>query len=483
MALLDALLNGTLVPQNFGLPPEVLPWQQPQAAPAQPQKLPPPEMEPTAPKAAAPRPDFGAGHSELGTILQGIFGNGVIGGLGKAISANTAQGATVDRQNKTYDALIEKGLDAQTAEMVVRNPDIAKSIIPQLFGTSGPPEIVKIPGAYGQEQSVVWNPRTRKYDPVSSVMSGGAQQPMVQPGLESAPGGSNAAAAPATAPASATPLVIPGASDQGPAPAPASPAPPASQGSGQYIIGNAVPKAPDGYVHRLAEDGSGYLYSHDGRPLFESKAEADARAKATEKRATDRVDQEQQMQGVGNIIADARNLTKSPGFDDGLYLSQFRVDVPFIGQVNPVGGPMRIVDRDNPANSINDEIGAIQNRLNLVVGRAYLKGQGQVSNFERQMVADAIGSLASATSKADFQMRLSSVERMIEDMNSGKKLEGKNYNARPTEAEIRDSVNLNGPYGAQFKPGAVQALAQKYRVDEADMQDYLNKLFLRTQGR
>ena len=46
---------------------------------------------------------------------------------------------------------------------------------------------------------------------------------------------------------------------------------------GDYVIGQAVPKAPEGYVHKLAANGQGYLYTREGRPVFESKAEVDAR--------------------------------------------------------------------------------------------------------------------------------------------------------------------------------------------------------------
>lgn len=64
----------------------------------------------------------------------------------------------------------------------------------------------------------------------------------------------------------------------------APPAPPPAVPAG-FKIGAAVPKAPDNYVHKLASDGSGYLYNEKGQPVFETKVEAEERAKTAAKRA------------------------------------------------------------------------------------------------------------------------------------------------------------------------------------------------------
>lgn len=61
-----------------------------------------------------------------------------------------------------------------------------------------------------------------------------------------------------------------------PAPAPVGAAPAAPQ----YIIGEAVPKPPEGFVHKLAPDGAGYLYRPDGQPVFEPKSAMDERSKS-----------------------------------------------------------------------------------------------------------------------------------------------------------------------------------------------------------
>lgn len=121
---------------------------QPQAPPPQLQKLPPPETEPTAPpkptrsviKSDA-SPDFESGYSTAGTILHGLFGNGVIGGLGEAMSQNAAHDAGVAGANSTYQALVGKGVDPKLAEAAVRNPSILQQIAPGVFGPKAPIKI------------------------------------------------------------------------------------------------------------------------------------------------------------------------------------------------------------------------------------------------------------------------------------------------------------------------------------------------------
>ena len=123
--------QGRMPPPSQGVPMGMVP---PQGAQA-PAPLPPPETEPTAPAKRVARPDFNDGHSEMGTVLQGLFGDGVIGGLGKAMSVNAQHGAQVERKNQTYDWLVNsKGVDSETARMIVTNPDAAKALLPKLLG-------------------------------------------------------------------------------------------------------------------------------------------------------------------------------------------------------------------------------------------------------------------------------------------------------------------------------------------------------------
>lgn len=55
----------------------------------------------------------------------------------------------------------------------------------------------------------------------------------------------------------------------------------------QFRIGPAVPKPPEGFVHKLAPNGSGYLYDQAGQPVFENKTQAEERAKVEVGNAAD----------------------------------------------------------------------------------------------------------------------------------------------------------------------------------------------------
>lgn len=103
------------------------------------ERLPPPEMEPTAPQntsglttgsiarpaipASTSTPDFS--HSFADTLTN--VGNAL---QGKA-TANLGED-TLSR-NKTYQALIAKGLDPVSAEAAVRNPAVLQSVLPAVF--------------------------------------------------------------------------------------------------------------------------------------------------------------------------------------------------------------------------------------------------------------------------------------------------------------------------------------------------------------
>jgi len=131
--------------------------------------LPPPETELTAPKKRVPRPDFNDGYSEAGTILHGLFGNGVIGGLGQAMSANASHGAQVEARNQTYDWLTsKKNIDPETAKLIVTNPDVAKQMLPKLLGIRGDKREWKQIGEdqYGKKSMGWVNPSTGEVTPV-----------------------------------------------------------------------------------------------------------------------------------------------------------------------------------------------------------------------------------------------------------------------------------------------------------------------------
>lgn len=503
--------------------------------------MPGPQSKPVAAPAPAPMPM--SAPVSAGTFLTGALRGAsqannpigmLLGGLGGALGA----GEQVDQRRQSYELLIQSGFDPAEAALAIQNPALAqqvaarrekmmalskddadtnknieylvrtgkltkeqaemlkgatpemrKQVIAAAFSTKAP-DIKTITGPYGQETAVTWDAQSNSWKPVQ-VGSGGPV---------AAPMGSPAPMAPAPQ------MPAPGAAMGAPAmPAPqaSAPAPSTDVEIGQpqieqpqippgMSVGPGVPKAPEGYVHRVAPDGSGFLYGANGQPVFESKAEADARAKATEKRATERVDAENQRSGSTAIIDSARGLTKMPGFESALALGRASIDVGIPTPFGFVGGDItslpkalgRTFDKDNPAWGAVDQISAVQKSLNLIVGKAFLKGQGQVSNFERQMVADAIGDISKASNAADFQFRLNHAQRLVDAAASGDPgaiQKAASQPSRPTNDEITGLI-YQGEYGPTFKQDRLDALAKKYNVAPEDMQKYVNELYLRSRG-
>lgn len=193
-----------------------------------------------------------------------------------------------------------------------------------------------------------------------------------------------------------------------------------------------------------------------------------------------------QGEGVKAIVKDARSLSQAPGFDSALQIARTSLNVGVnAGDFGHFGGDVlapakqlaRMASSQSPAWSTLDAITQAQEQLSLVAGRAFLKGQGQVSNFERQMVRESIGGLSNAANAADFQFRLNAVERMLEDMNAGRKIPKEGYNARPTTEEITGVIDAGK---GTFSTAGIETLAKKYNVAPIDMQKYVVDVFGRS---
>lgn len=414
---------------------------------------------------------------------------------------NLDQDATA--RNATYTALLSKGIDADTAKLAVSNPHVLQAMLPQLFGAKQAPQIVEFDGPYGQKQKKFWNPKANKYEdastlfdapaPVAPVAPAQAGPQMVAPVAPVTTAALGPVSMPGTQPSDdRAPPTLPNFSPGSPwgTPASASPSVPQSPprlgiqqqapapAAIDYVVGTAVTKAPEGAVHKIAPDGSGFLYSRAGQPIFESKADADTRAKLAEKRADTQTEAQQQVEGVSAIINDARKLTKTPGFDKALTLGRLSFDVGIPTPWGTLGGDVmtlpkqvaRAYDPENPAWSLGDDLKSIQNRLSLLVARPMMKGQGQVSDSERAMIANAIGGIGNATSPADFHFRLNSVQRMIDNMNmTGAKRTGE-ANIKPTTEEVRSLIDTRTN---TFSQSGLDALAQKYGTSSSEMQQYV----------
>lgn len=293
-----------------------------------------------------------------------------------------------------------------------------------------------------------------------------------------------------------------------PAAAQATPAPPqapaqAAVGLSQPTMASAQSTVPAGYrevpvdTTQLPKPQEGYTYDlgPTGKPLLSLDganykmvplAEVTTRAKLEEARGQKLIDAQESVGGLHQIIKGARELTDAPGFEKGLMLHRMSLNIGLnAGPLGNIGGDVlspgkqiaKMLDPQNPAWSAADAITQVQSELGLTAGRAFLKGQGQVSNFERQMVADAIGSISGATSKADYQFRLNAAQKMIDDVNSGVKISEHQdrYNVRPTISEIKPTIYQEKGI---LNNEEVVKLADRYNVNPIDMQEYINNLYL-----
>ncbi len=257
-----------------------------------------PARAPFAPASRPAAPAAQAGvEASLGERLSALGRGYAQGGLVGAIG-DMMQGGEGVQRNATYRMLVARGLPPEQARDVVRSPAILQQILPSLFGNSAP-QIVNIPGPYGTQTSVYWDAQSRRFQPAEGLMPGAPPPAQAQPGAPAvAPPPVLGAQAPTTQgqPAAAAPpaLNLGGAGAPAAAPAPAAPAaggvPPAPNArgvgprlteDGQFVIGNATPQVPAGSVHRMAPGGQGYLYTRDGRPVFENAHEAQARGTST----------------------------------------------------------------------------------------------------------------------------------------------------------------------------------------------------------
>lgn len=419
-----------------------------------------------------------SGLEQLGAFLAGgSQGDGLLSAIGHGIGNVSAKNKAAETDNMTMKALVSKGLDPETAQLAVRNPAIMKEMM-TLFSRD-PPKTIDLPGAFGQTQSLYWDPATKKYKPMAGVVDG------------SRPTGTQMAAQAAVAASEGVPANQATSTAQTgtvPSAAPAKAVAPNLSTDGNHVIGNAVAKAPEGYVHKLAENGSGYLYTQDGRPVFEPKAEVEARSRIGEKRADERREAERSLGSVKDVIQSARNAADKPGFEGGLNLGRSKLNVGINTPFGMLGGdvttPVKQVarwsDPNNPAWAAHDEIMQQKRALELRATQMFMKGQGAVTENERKLVEEAIGQLEMSSNAADYQFRLNRVERLMEAMNNpmpgavtaADKDKG---GTSPSEAEIYSLINNDGTYSTE----KAHAMAKRFNVKPAEFDKYVQEIFRR----
>lgn len=254
------------------------------------------------------------------------------------------------------------------------------------------------------------------------------------------------------------------------------PAPQIANGYRELPINvNTLPKPQEDFVYDLGPNG---LPQFDSQlnPKMIPKKELDTRSSLAVKRGETQQESQQQQAGVGNIIESARNLVSQPGFNDALKLGRadfLKAGLPYVGEISPADigyGAARASEPNAPVWGVMDDIKATQDRLKLIIGRPLLKGQGSVSDAERKMVANTIGELSKATSRADYQFKLNSISHMIGDMYNGEVKPSEAYSARPTTQELKNIYALPTEDAIGQK---VSELAQKYSVPPEDMSEYV----------
>lgn len=245
-----------------------------------------------------------------------------------------------------------------------------------------------------------------------------------------------------------------------------------------YRIGPPLAKVPEGYVQKMGPDGQGFLYGPTGKPVLESKAQSDTTAKLAEKRADTERGSEQSMAEVNNVVNSARKLSDMPGFAGALELGN-RAEGPSIWGASPktlYGGIERMAAPNDPKWGVADSLSQTKNALALSLANAKMKGQGAISEGERAIIDQAVGSLDKATGPADYQFRLNAIQQLTNDWSVGKKSTVPQA-TRPTGDEILAAFNTvreaSGDTSSTINMRKVEALATKYNTAPADMAQYI----------
>lgn len=116
----------------------------------------PPGVRPIAPPAAPPRniPDASVGNS-LSAFLSGLgSSDAILPAIGGGMQAVENLDRTNKVRNQTLRALINRGLDEDTALAAVNNPELMKTVLPRLFG--GKMKLGKVTTTQG-DQSVFYD--------------------------------------------------------------------------------------------------------------------------------------------------------------------------------------------------------------------------------------------------------------------------------------------------------------------------------------
>lgn len=504
---------------------------------------------------AMPVPASPSAPTSFGTYLTGALKGAsqannpigmLLGGLGGAIGA----GDQVDQKRQSYELLIQSGFDPSEAALAIQNPALAqqvaarrekmlalskedadtnknieylvrtgkltkeqaemlrvaspemrKNVIASAFSTKAP-DIQTIMGPYGQETAVTWDAQSNSWKPVQV----GSGSPVAAPAgvpAPMAPAPQMPAPGPAMADPGATapPSVVPAPGMGAPQPAQSPPQPQLPPG---FRVGPSVPKPPEGYVHKSAPDGSGFLYRPDGQPVFESKAEAEAIAKARGESGAAREEEKrvarQFLGGVNRFkqlaldfgdqalersIGPYMGGVADPETAGGLWGTGFSVDS--IGRMagRGISELHAIEDGGAPPTEIRDRIETTAKNLAAVMKPLVRKpGEGVWTDKDQINLEKSLGDLTRARSKEEYDRRLGDIVENVKNVfmiavpdDPGPQTRSPNA---PPRAEDVNTIYEDGLIGRLFggsAPAPAKAPDQKQLTPEQIMQ--LNELLRR----
>lgn len=403
----------------------------------------------------------------LGAFLAGgSQGDGLLSAIGHGISNVSAKSKAAETENMTVRALVSKGLDQETASLAVSNPEVMKQLIP-LFSRAAP-QTIDVPGPFGQTQSLYWDPATKKYRSTAGLIEG--QQPSATMRAQQAAqaAGGDTQSTGTVSPATGAVPVAPAAKAVGPN----------MTEDGQHVIGNAVAKAPEGYVHKLAANGTGYLYTPEGRPVFESKAEVDARGKNTEKRleAADKqtkageqvagaIDQLTRMpldfgkQAMERAIGPWSATDPNPASQAGIWGTGISVDNLGRNIARGVGEVSAKMEGGASPTEVRDRIETVTKNLAAVMKPLVrAPGEGAWSDKDQANLEAQIGMLTRARTVEEYERRLNDIRENLDKV----------FKLRvPQAGDVKRSANA--PITAEEDVTGVEQLMQTLSPEKAEI--------------
>lgn len=268
------------------------------------------------------------------------------------LSALEQQGVS---QNKTYQALIKRGLDPATAEWAVRDPVVMREMVQQLFSPKSKNMTIGeiFDPATGQPQKVLLDPATGGYQAIGGAKAAdqdkAANLQTIEIYDEQSGGKRKMLLNPTT-------------------------------GQMQPIGGVAAPDAPK-----------------------ESALDREVAKKRVDM-AQGAIESATSARGMQGVVAQLKAISNGDVGDLERAIGPVQGRETYQSTIGQLWG----------SPELNAKIRNLSAQLNADLGRVWLAGQGSASDTERRMVSDAIGQLPLARNKAEFDNLLGSITSRID---------------------------------------------------------------------